>query len=307
MSKARNQHWLPQFYLRYFAVPGYRNKKNAKIWLTDIDADEVSEEKVREVAASEFLYSHLKADGTRSYHVEDKLARLESTIARLYPRIAEGYPDLSVAWGIKKFSAVFIASLMLRHPSMEQETRDMHRKMVDACEQMPKDEDGLPQISHLIHKGQALKFDTSDYHEYKAADENRLKQMFAEQIQPLAIDLSDKLFKKRWAFLCTESPAFFTSDKPVIKQHTERSTFGIGTPGVNLWFPVSPNRMLWMTDRNGDEPDGFYPLPMDEAIPLNMFTMGHAPKFLLSHEHPDIALRKLDSYLNEAIRSLSTG
>jgi hypothetical protein len=65
--------------------------------------------------------------------------------------------------------------------------------------------------------------------------------------------------------------------------------------------------MLWMTDRNGDEPDGFYPLPMDEAIPLNMFTMGHAPKFLLSHEHPDIALRKLDSYLNEAIRSLSPG
>lgn len=103
--------------------------------------------------------------------------------------------------------------------------------MVDIYERVSKDAQGQPQVTHIFHQGRAFELDTSDYDEYKMADENRLKQMFAEQIRPLAVDLTDKLFNKRWAFLCTDAPVFFTSDKPVIKLHTKRRTFGIGTEG----------------------------------------------------------------------------
>lgn len=287
MSKPQNQHWLPQFYLRRFAVPGWRDKKNAKIWVMDAETGELEERKIRDVAATDFLYSHVKGDGTRCFRVEKHLAGLETMIARLYPRIADGYPDLASAWGMKKLTALFIATLLLRHPDVETETREMHRRMVGMYESVPKGADGLPLVSHIFQDSKAFELDTSDYEEYKAADANQLKQMFAEQIRPIARNITDLVFEKRWAFLCTDKPVFFTSDKPVIRQHHERKTFGIGTPGVHLWFPISPTRMLWMTDRVGDACDGFYPFPVAEATALNAFTMANATRFLLSHESPD--------------------
>jgi hypothetical protein len=111
--------------------------------------------------------------------------------------------------------------------------------------------------------------------------------MFAEQIRPIGRGITELIFKKRWAFLCTDEPVFFTSDKPVIRHHYERKTFGIGTPGVHLWFPFTPTRILSMTDRVGDQVDGFYPFPVSEATLLNAFTMANATRYLLSHDPPD--------------------
>jgi len=299
MSEPRNQHWLPQFYLRRFAIPGFGSKQKAKIWMMDKEKCEVRWTKVRDVAAADFLYSHTKEDGTRCFRVEKELAELENIIARLYPRIADGYPDLSAAWGIKKFAALFVASLMVRHPEEQAETLKLHSRMVDFYEKEPKDADGRPLISHIIEDGKAYEFDNSNYADYKAADENRLKQVFAEQIHPLAVSMTDVLVKKRWAFLCTDEPAFFTSDRPVIQRHTETHTYGIATPGVHLWFPISPTRMLWMSDRVGEQPDGYYPLPMSKTAGLNAFTLGNATRFLLSHDHPDARLKHVGVLADE--------
>ena len=291
MSGPRNQHWLPQFYLRRFAVPGYRDKKNAKIWVMNVETGELATSKVRTVAAKDYLYSHVKPDGTHCFKVEKHLAEMETMIARLYPRIADGYPDLSAAWGIKKLSALFIVSLILRHPDAEQATQDIHRKMVELYEQAPKDAKGLPRITHVVEEGKEFPFDTSDYEDYKAADENQIKEMFAAQIRPIAAKLAEELFKKRWVFLCCDKPVFFTSDKPVIQKHPDLQKYGIGTPGVNLWFPITPFRMLWMGDRDNGQSDGFYPFPVHEATALNAFTMGNATQFLLSHEDPDTRMQ----------------
>ncbi len=166
---------------------------------------------------------------------------------------------------------------------------------MDDYERLQKDAVGLPLVSHVFEEGTAFEFDASDYDESRAADANQFKQMFAEQIPPLAKEMTDFLLKKRWTFLCTDEPVLFTSDKPVIKQHEHRRTFGIGTPDVHLWFPVSPTRMLWMSDRIGDQPDGFYPLPMSETAGLNAFTMGNAKCFLLSHASPDLRMMEVSA------------
>ena len=298
MPNPRNQHWIPQFYMRGFAASGYRKAKNAKVWTMDVASGLTDKQKVRELGACEHLYSHIKADGTHCYQVEKKLAKLESIIARLYPRVAEGVPDLSEAWGIKKFVAVFIASLILRHPQEELRVRAFHRTIVDLIEPIPKDSNGQPKIDQIHVRGEVFPFDASSYDEYKAADENRLKQAFAEQIHPLAVQLSENLFSKRWCFLCADTPVFLSSDSPVVKQHTERANFGIGTAGVHIWFPISPYRMLWMMDRQPGEVDGFYPFPVTEAAGLNMFVLNHASRFILSHQDPDIPLSEIRALID---------
>jgi len=306
-NKTRVQHFVPQFYLRRFAIPGFSDRKKAKIWVTEVESGNVFTKKVENIAAEDFLYSHKRPDGTRCFNTETKLSELENLVARFYDRFVDGVPDLSQSWGMKKFLSLFVATLMTRHPDQELKTRQVHAKMVEILEQVPKDSEGIPLVDTFIHKGKAYPFDTSGYHEYVAADENRLKEAFADQVLPVAQSIVDDLFNKRWAILCTEQPAFFTSDRPVKTVNTERQVFGTRTPGTQIFFPISPKRMLWMMDRTDDEPDGFYPLPMDQASGLNGLSLSNSRDYLLSHEQPDGMLVGVNRVIDEEYRRLEGG
>lgn len=188
---------------------------------------------------------------------------------------------------------------MLRHPDYELNTKVLHEKMVKLCEQQPKDEKGHPLMSFITDKDEEIPFDTTDYDEYKSADENELKKMFASQILPTAKNLGEILFKKQWSIYCCEKPVFFTSDKPVVQIHPERKTFGVRTPGVEIFFPISPYRMLRMNDRADKAPDGFYNFLEAGAAGFNFYTIGNATRFLLSHEHFDARLIEVNSFIDE--------
>jgi len=43
-------------------------------------------------------------------------------------------------------------------------------------------------------------------------------------------------------------------------------------------------------------------LPMSETAGLNLFTMGNATRFLLSHDHPDARLRHVGVLADEMYR-----
>jgi Protein of unknown function (DUF4238) len=295
MSDPQNQHWLPQFYLRGFAVPGFRKRKNAKIWVWPKDDNEPLKSKVREICAKEFLYSHVRPDGSRCFRTEKKLAALETTISRLYPRIAEGFPNLEQAWGIKKLLSLFFGTLLLRHPDEFQGTKHTHRELVAWYETLPRDSLGRPIIPDYELEGTRYPFDASQWEEYRDANENAMTKMFAETIEANAVSLANEIYKKRWAFLCLDQPRLFTSDFPLVVKHPDRKIAGLGTPGVHLFFPVSPTRMLHMSDRENNS-DGFYPFPRDRAAELNFFTLGNSKQFILSHEQPAPMLEELDIF-----------
>jgi hypothetical protein len=300
MTSPKNQHWLSQFYLRRFAVPGFRNRKRAKVWVWTKDDTHPVKKKVNEVCAEEYLYSHTRPDGQRCFRAERKLAALETTISRMYSELSDGVPDLEQAWGIKKLFSLFLATLLLRHPSEREGTKDTHRTLVSWYETLPKDSAGRPIVPDFERNGRRIPFDASRWEEYRDEDKNGITRMFAEGIEENARALADEFFKKRWAFLCLQEPCLFTSDFPVAIKHLEGKSSGVATPGVHVFFPVSPKRMLHMTDRQ-DNSDGFYPFPSGRAHELNFFTLGNSKGMILSHEQPDSMLRPLDSYLNEMI------
>jgi hypothetical protein len=300
MTGPKNQHWLSQFYLRQFAVPGFRNRKRAKIWLWSKDDSEPIKKKIRDVCTEEFLYSHIRTDGSRCYRAERKLAALETTISRFYSRLSDRVPDLEQAWGMKKLFSLFLATLLLRHPEEREGTQNTQRTLVTWYETLPKDSAGRPVIPDFEHEGERYPFDASRWEEYRDVDNNAITKMFAEGIEANARSLANEIFKKRWAFLCLNEPRLFTSDFPLVVKHLDRKVFGVGTPGVHMFFPVSPKRMLHMTDRE-DNPDGFYPFPSERAAELNFFTLGNSKQLILSHEQPDSMLEKLDVFLTDMI------
>jgi Protein of unknown function (DUF4238) len=302
MTTAKNQHWLSQFYLRQFAVPGFRNRKRAKIWSWTKADSEPRKRKISDVCAEEYLYSHLRPDGGRCFRAERKLASLETTISRFYSRMSEGFPDLERAGGMKKLFSLFLATLLLRHPSEREGTRNTHRAMVAWYETLPRDASGRPIIPDAEYDGRRHTFDNSRWEEYRDEDENGITRMFAEGIEANARALASELLKKRWAFLCLNDPLLFTSDSPLVIKHLELPTSGLGTPGVHVFFPLTPKRMLHMTDRQNNS-DGFYPFPSVKACNLNFFTFGNSKQMILSHDQPDSMLETLDTYMNELLAS----
>ncbi len=219
---------------------------------------------------------------------------------RLYSRVADGFPDLEQAWGIKKLLSLFFATLLLRHPDELEDTRRTHRHLVAWYETLPKDPLGHPIVPRYEHEGKKYPFDASQWDDYRDADDNAMTKMFAEAIEANARSLANEIFKKRWAFLCLEQPRLFTSDFPLVVKHPEQKVAGLRTTGVHLFFPVSPRRMLHMSDRDNNS-DGFYPFPSEKAAELNFFTFGNSKQFILSHEQPDDMLDELDIYTSEMI------
>jgi hypothetical protein len=166
-------------------VPGFRRSKNAKIWVWPKDDNEPVKKKVSEICAKEFLYSHIRSDGSRCFRTEKRLAALETTISQLYSRIAEGFPDLEQAWGIKKLLSLFFGTLLLRHPDELEGTKQTHRDLVTWYETLPKDSLGRPKVPDYEREGTRHPFDASRWEEYRDADENAMTKMFAETIDPV--------------------------------------------------------------------------------------------------------------------------
>ena len=76
---------------------------------------------------------------------------------------------------------------------------------------------------------------------------------------------------------------FFTGDAPLIKIDGDGVECGIDTPGAMLFFPLSPSRMLFMTDRVASElDDPHYGLTLDLAEACNVVTRANSPAFLFS-------------------------
>ncbi len=238
MSKSKNQHWVPQFYLREFATPDTRELKQPKVWIFsrhDRDGDEKLTW-IRNVCAQRYLYSPKAADGERSWNVDDDLEGVEMLLGQFWSEISSDFIDLSDE-SIRKALSLFIATNHARHPANIQRIKLIHRQLLQFCETLPKNSEGAPDISSFSISGQEYQADTSDWHLYRKWDENDHHHFFVNKIRTEAGRLAQIILRKRWSVVFTDKPHFITSDQPVILQNFEKERFGFGTPGSIICFP----------------------------------------------------------------------
>jgi hypothetical protein len=80
MSPPVNLHWVPKFYLRYFATPETRKSKNPQVWVfsKEDNAGNPSLTNIRNICAKRYLYAPVDDRGKRDWTLETKLERLEA-------------------------------------------------------------------------------------------------------------------------------------------------------------------------------------------------------------------------------------
>ncbi len=285
-GKPEKQHWVPHFYLRYFATPETRDTNNPQAWIFSKDAGDPIIVNLKKVAAQRYLYSPKDHEGKRDWKTDDKLTHLEYVMGFIWPSVANDFIGLENG-SLRKGLSLFISTLYLRHPANIDLNRKIHRKLIDLYETLPKDAEGNLCIDTIMHEGKEYKFINSGYNEYKTADKNEFKKMFINSLNSNAIPTAKILMEKRWSIIFSDKPVFITTDKPVVTENLEKLNFGLKTKGTIIMFPLSPTRLLVMDDRQ-DQPNGrYYPLGEQGPGPFNLGLWSNAKQFMISPRHTD--------------------
>ena len=287
MAIPKQQHWVPRFYLRFFATPETAEKDDPKVWLLSKDEGDPLLTNVKNVANSHYLYSPKDEKGQRCGELESRFADLEGLMTSIWPLLANGFVDLHEDQSIRKGLALFVSLLYLRHPLRRTQVEKLHSHMVTLFESLPKDINGNPAVGEVKHKGVIREFDASGWTQYKSSGPEKKKELFVDSIKQNATYLAEILLQKRWSVIFSERPVFITTDNPVVMLHATKQVFGFTTSGTVVSFPLSPTRVLMMDDRL-DQPSGrYYPLAETGLGQANGIAWRNCERFMVSPRHPD--------------------
>ena len=217
---------------------------------------------------------------------------MEDLLARRWDHVANNFVNLDEEETLKKMLALFVGTMIARHPDKVQRMKTMHERYVRFCDRIPKDSLGRPKISHVIRDGKRHEIDVSGWDEFRDADENYIRQMFVENIRPAGVQLSTDLLTKKWSIVVADEPVFATSDRPVYMSHPTATHFGTRTPGTLIEFPLSPTRLLMLHDFPHGGRFGYHHLKGGPA-PVNLTTWIGADRFLIASTDPTPLIAQL--------------
>ena len=294
-DRAKHQHWVPQFYLRYFATPESRGSNTPQVWIFSKDANDGDEKltNVRNVCGKRYLYTPVDESGERRWDLDDRLEDIETLLGKVWPALAENYVSLQDD-SIRKGLALFVALMHLRNPEVREEVERIHRRFLDLYEFAPLLPDGTPDVREIEINGRLHEVDLTGWQDYRAWSKNDHDKFFVHSIQSEADRVAKMLLLKRWSVVCSTQESFITTDKPVALHHTSRPKFGFGTPGVIITFPLGPKRLLVMDDMHAEPSNQYYPLKDGNAGSFNLTTWRNGSRFMITG-------RPVEDVLNEIL------
>jgi hypothetical protein len=270
-NRSKHQHWVPQFYLNYFATPETRDTNGEQVWIIDkaSDSRESKLTSVRNVCGKRYLYSPKNVNGQRDWSLDEKLNGIESDLGLIWPSLCEDTPSLTDT-EIRDQLALFVAITHLRNL----EIFNLHDRTIKLRNRLYG-----PLPAGRIKPGGP-----------DATDAGRMfTQMLILQTEQIAKKFSDM----NWAMLLADEDIFITTDRPVGFLHRTLHKAGPGTKGAISLFPISPRRLLVMSD--GGSWDGYARLPAADAGMFNRALWQSAVRFAITGRSVEEVLQEIDS------------
>jgi len=146
----------------------------------------------------------------------------------------------------------------------------------------PKSSSGTPLIDYVRWGLLWLPFDRTSYHSWDEWDDETEQRLFAEKIEELYKPIAELLLLKRWTVGWVDQPLLFTGDTPLVKVNGRGKECGILSPGAMILFPLSPSRILFMTDGTGFKEDACHVISREQADACNNVIGENSPNFLFS-------------------------
>jgi len=276
MANKKHHHYIPQFYIDGFTndkgevfvlehSTGKINKQSKygtfhkyKFYTVDLskhkERDPESAQKMKKALGIE----NIDTSNVKKYPdmIEDLLGDSETISAPIIKKLIEGKQISSTE---KIELSTFIALMYTRTPSFHNFASEMEKQMMNkSIKKLFSEKEKVKDLyNKMLAEGYEDKIDVQEL--FKLVEEDRYKIEIPKEltIQTMLIGTSviDRiLYNKTWLIMETPiTTSFITSDQPVFMNHPLVDKYGpfsvgVGTPNVEVIFPLSKEILLIMKD-----------------------------------------------------------
>jgi hypothetical protein len=249
--KSESHHYVPQFYLRHWCAA------DGKMWVYPVEDGSVGfRASPKNFAAETGLYNSADVPTFSAYDFEARFSQIEGLFDSCWPEVFDSIADPKTKANIARF----LALMHIRHPRHKVEVRktnaELRRMAAHAKAQ------GYAEFEVIDANGQAAILRVCDVEQLVGDNSAATKAGFLNALTSVE-SLAQILSARKWGvvFNPSETPVFLTSDRPLILHPgtSGRETFGFATSGTEITFPITPTKLLRISD--AFEKDGLhYPL-----------------------------------------------
>jgi hypothetical protein len=243
MAGARRHHYVSQFYLRNFLVPG----APPLLYVIDKRRSTDFEASTRDVAQQRDFH-RIDIAGIAPNAIEEALSKFEgdaaSAVRTILGRRAVGHDDHA------QVLFYYMALTLVKTPAMRSKMDELTNQMMtmigrhDAADPVAFGD----KVSRMIEEG-VMESDTdvealrqavlSDDYAISLARESHLDLEFGA-----ARDILGFFVGRKWLFIEASEGQFVTCDRPVVLTRDEPGLLGLADPAVQILFPLSPTVVI---------------------------------------------------------------
>jgi hypothetical protein len=292
-SVARNHHFVPQGYLAAFT---HNKKRDGKLAVYDVVAGRYFTTKPRNIAA-ERDFNRVDVDGYPPDFIENQLGDMEGKASLALRQVI----DTEQLCSAESLTIVInlVCLLIVRNPRFRRSmtgaitrsslawadllvsTEATFSRIVDSARR-----DGY--ISNAVAYEEVKSFVFNGAFDIEVPSETLLRHEFR-----IYDDILQLIGRRHWSLLISGegAPDFITCDHPAVLHQRDRSRlgpFGVGTPGTEIIFPISPRHALSAIFENTN-PSRIVLKPRGVAI-INSLIFGSADRQIYCREAPFVGL-----------------
>lgn len=256
MSDPKNQHIIPQCYLKQFVDPNTPTGYEPYVWIFEREAKVGKKKAPKNILAETDFYT-FKGD----YTIERTLAQIESDYAVIFEKKIKNKIPLSPYEHL--IFCAFVAAMLQRTLKQKENIENFMDQVIDHAKQM--------EMAHGVPPKTSLEW------------EEQKKDAHKLSVMEMIPEITKILYKMNLAFLCANKRAtFITSDAPafLFNSKLQFQRFygpGLGQKHVEVRLPLSPETSVifsWINNLRG-----YIELPEDMVHDSNRMVYGY------SHEH----------------------
>lgn len=261
MSDPKNQHIIPQCYLKQFVGPKTPARYEPYVWIFEREAKRGKKKAPKNILAESDFYT-LKGD----YVIEKTLAQIESDYAVIFDKKIKNKIPLDSQEHL--IFCAFVAAMLQRTLKQKENIEHFMDQVIDHAKQM--------EIAHGVPPKTSLEWEKGKEDAHKLS----VMQMIPE--------IAKILYQMNVAFLCTKNKrvSFITSDSPayLFNSQLQFQRFcgpGLGQKHVEVRMPLSPEISVdfsWINNLRG------YLVASEDMVHNdNRMVFGHSHQYFIAN------------------------
>ncbi|WP_145522381.1 DUF4238 domain-containing protein [Yersinia ruckeri] len=277
----KNQHYVPQSYLRRFTIDG----EKSLIWSFDKKANKFlkNTSSINKICCEDYYYYQLDEKGDVNHtKLEDVISEIEKIGNDILNEIIgmSSMPYISLQLEKKGHLAFYIGLMLTRGPAFRDGIHEMYGMLAKSGLRQAYESGKLDSIPATLkplidNKGLEAAIQVSVH-----------KIVSLEPMVNAARGIALSLLQKRWTlWVAAEGSKFITSDVPVIFQSKVNGYGGPSHPATELIFPISNKFCLVISPFSREEPIIFIQACSNfQVLDINKRILGAANNFVFCSE-----------------------